>query len=273
MTRWHRVAMVFAHPAAHELLMAGLIYRHRANILFVTRGDSGSPGSDQLADRGLSSHPRVGSLNFLGMSEKESYQHAFAGNIDFYRRQRDQIVAWLEKIQPDALLGDSLELSNFHHDVTRVLIDSAVAIYRAKGYSIDNYEIAIACRIQDGFTNFLTQEFPDGSGTQIYRPNEDEREFKRQLTDCYIKSSLAVREVVRFFVSDREVYRKVPSNRNYLIAPPLLKRHYEEWGLVQVIAGKYERALYFEKHFVPIAEGLFADIGSYSCELRETHAA
>src|SRR6056297_2305266 len=108
-----KVAFVFAHPAAHELLVAGMMQRHRADVLFVTQADSGSPGSSEIARECLEEMEFCRSLTFLEMSEVESYSRAFNGDLGFYTEYRHRIFDWLSRIQPDVIFGDALELTNF----------------------------------------------------------------------------------------------------------------------------------------------------------------
>src|SRR5437660_134019 len=94
------VAMVFAHPA-HEILVAGLMQRHRPHLLFLTRSDSGGDGGrEALARAGLERLGLTAQATFLGVSEVESYARALEGDAAYYLRLRDRLLDWLREVRP-----------------------------------------------------------------------------------------------------------------------------------------------------------------------------
>ena len=62
--------------------------------------------------------------------------------------------------------------------------------------------------------------------------------------------------VKQYLTLDREVFRRVDPERNYTVAPEGLKLHYDDWGETQVMRGKYEEAIRFTEHYVPIVRHL-----------------
>lgn len=250
-----KVAFVFAHPAAHELLVAGLMQRSHADVLFVTQADSGSPGSSDIARECLEELEVCRSLEFLEMSEVESYSRAFRGDLGYYTEYRHRILDWLLRVQPDVIYGDAFELTNFHHDLTRMLLDDAIREYQRHHSNVENYEIAIASRTSDKMSSFLTQEFTSGS-SEVYQPTPEEVRGKEMMLKIIGKKKPAVLLGPQFYDLNREVYRGVPNDRDYTFSPPEFKRHYDEWGLQMVKRGKYEQAVLFDQHFAPIVRHL-----------------
>lgn len=250
------VAMVFAHPA-HEILVAGLMQRHRPQLLFLTRSDSGGERDrEALARAGLERLGLTDQATFLGLSEVESYGRALEGDTAFYLRLRDGILGWLREVRPAAVFGDAFELSNFHHDLTRALLDAALRAYRSSDMSPANHECPLVCRTEPELWKLRLQEFPAGDGT-VFELTEDELKKKQELIHWVgLQRVDAAMAVSRFPPLHREVYRSVPWDRDYGRPPAGLQRHYDDWGRMQVQLGKHRRPVLFEEHFVPIARAL-----------------
>ncbi len=250
------VAMVFAHPA-HEILVAGMLQRDRPHVLFVTRSDSGGEsGREELASRGLERLGLADRATFLRQSEAESYDWALRGHTDGYLRLKEQIREWLDGVRPAAVYGDGFELSNFHHDLTRALLDAALRDHGRRHAPPENYELPLVCRTEPEPWRLRFQEFPDG-GARVFELTPDELARKMELVHWVgLQRIDAAMAVGLFPPPDREVFREVPADRDYGVAPPTLRKHYDEWGRLQVRRGRYRQALLFEEHFVPIARAL-----------------
>jgi hypothetical protein len=100
------------------------------------------------------------------------------------------------------------------------------------------------------------QEFVDGP-FDVFRLSEQELAGKRALVDWvgqrHPEAALAT---PLFPPLDREVYRAVPPDRDYTVAPAGLRRHYDDWGRLQVFLGKYGQPLLFAEHFAPLVRSL-----------------
>lgn len=250
-----KAVFVFAHPAAHELLVAGLMQHHCADVLFVTQADSGAPGSSDIARECLQRMEFCRSTTFLEMSEVESYGRAFAGDFGYYAEYRNRILDWLLRTQPDVIYGDALEFYNFHHDLTRMLLDDAVREYRRSQPDVKNYEIANVCRTDDDLYSLRRQEFPLGE-IEVYSPTPEEIREKERMLEFIGHRLLTTHYSSFYYARDREVYRTVPADRDYTLPPAEYKQHYEDWGIEMARRGKYKQALLFDQHFVPIARHL-----------------
>jgi LmbE family N-acetylglucosaminyl deacetylase len=250
------VAMVFAHPA-HEILVAGLMQRYRPHILFVTRSDSGGEsGREDLARRGLERLGLGDRATFLGVSETESYCWAHRHEASPYLDVKLRIEDWLRRVRPTAVLGDAFELSNFHHDLTRALLDAALRDHSRRHLSPESYELPLVCRTEPELWRMRFQEFPFGD-FETFELTPEELARKQDLVNWVglqrVEAALAT---TLFPTPEREVYRRVPPMRDYGVPPAGLQKHYDDWGRLQVRRGRYREPLLFQDHFVPIARAL-----------------
>ena len=251
-----RVAMVFAHPG-HELLVAGLMQHHRPHILFLTAADSGGEaGRAELAREGLDLLGLAGRATFLNFLENESYAWALSGTAEPYRKIGEQILGWLEEVRPTAVFGDAFELSNFHHDLGRALLDGALRRYGERFGLPQNYECPLVCRTDPNPTRLRFQEFVSGP-FEVFRLSEQELAAKRELVDWVGQRHPGAALATPLFPPmNQEVYRAVAPDRDYTLAPAGLRRHYDDWGRLQVFLGRYREALLFAEHFVPLVRAL-----------------
>ncbi|MFL4970398.1 MAG: hypothetical protein ACJ8DQ_11575 [Xanthobacteraceae bacterium] len=249
-----RCAMVFAHPG-HELLAAGLIQRHRPHLLFLTRADSaGDAEREALARHGLQQLGLADRTTFLSVSDLDVYRWLLEGDVASFLQLRGRLVEWLDAIRPTILFGDAFELWNVVHDTARALLDSAWRECRRR-FPCDNYELPLVCRTEPGPWNHRFQEFPSGPFETIHL-NDIERKVKQSLAD-WMTAQRPEAEMVRpFFSLEREIFRRVSAERDYAKPPEGLCLHYDEWGRLQVQSGKYEKAILFAEHFVPLVREL-----------------
>ena len=251
-------AFVVSHPA-HLLTVAGMVMRWSPSILILTKTDTGAGASQVetireileeigLTDRGT----------FLGFDEEESYAAALAGDATGQIHWCDGIYEWLAEIRPDVVFGDAFEAYNFQHDIGRLMLDEAIYRMSCEGHVIANYEFPLACQGEASDAELIMGEFVDGSG-EMLRLTESEIESKQKIVDDVRKRDSFVDQVALKFPSvAEERYRSVPDDRDYTRPPAGLRRFYDEWGRKQVEAGKYEKVITFEEHFVPIVEALQA---------------
>lgn len=256
---WSRPAMVFSHPG-HEFLCAGMLQRFRPQILFLTRADNGRDREREATSRaglarlGLEEH-----ATFVGLEEAKSYRWAREGLHAPYVALRETVLAWLRRTQPTVVLGDALELTNFHHDVGRVVLDAALARYGLDREPPTNVDLPLFCRTDEGLRNLRYQQFPDG-GHAEHRLTPEETACKRELATWLVgKIEEASWVTSHVPAADREPYRVAPAGRTHLAPPSGLQRHYEQWGRMQVVLGKYDQPLLFEEHFLPIVRAVAGD--------------
>ena len=249
-----RCGMVFAHPG-HELAVAGLLQHHRPQLLFLTRADSaGDIERETLALYGLGQLGLTERARFLSISETDIYRWLLEGELDPFIELRQKLVGWLEETKPDRLFGDAFELSNVVHDIGRALLDSAWREYR-KAVTCENFELPLVCRTEPGIWNLRFQEFPRGD-FETYHLSEEETRVKKSLDDWAGTQRTEAAMVKGSFLIEREVFRRVPSDRDYTKPPEGLRLHYDEWNEIQVRRGKYAQPIMFAKHFSPIVRQL-----------------
>jgi hypothetical protein len=251
-----RVAMVFAHPG-HEILVAGLMQRYRPHILFLTAADSGGEtGRGELARQGLDRLGLAERTTFLNVPEVQSYAWALNGTIGPYQEIADQVLRWLHEVRPTMVFGDAFELSNFHHDLGRALLDGALRRFGERFGLPANYECPLVCRTEPNPMCLRFQEFVSGP-FEVFRLSEPELAGKRALVDWVgQRHTEAARAEALFPPLHQEVYRPVSPNRDYAVAPAELCRHYDDWGRLQVLLGKHRQPLLFAEHFVPLIRAL-----------------
>ncbi len=251
-----RLAVVVSHPA-HLLTILGILLRWRPHILMLDEALTG-PGAGQT------SRIQMG-LNMVGLSDRassfeidedESYRRALQQDHAYHIALSDRILAWLGEVNPTHVLGDAFEASNFQHDIGRLMLDDAIDRFRDAGHAVENLEFPLSSALDEPeaplvYGRFLTGEWCD------YRLDEAQIRMKRQAVQWARGQDAFVDHVADEFPSlEIESYRPVPATRDYLSPPGGLALHYDVRGREEVAAGKYETAISFDEHFVPLVRAL-----------------
>jgi hypothetical protein len=113
----------------------------------------------------------------------------------------------------------------------------------------------LVCRTEPGLWNLRFQEFPRGE-FETFHLTEEETRLKKSLADWASTQRTEAAGVKDFFSIEREVFRRVSSDRDYTTPPEGLRLHYDEWNEFQVQCGKHARPILFAKHFVPLVRQL-----------------
>jgi hypothetical protein len=195
------------------------------------------------------------SATFLELPDSQSYEQVHLGNYRLHMNLGKTISEWVTKVKPDVVFGDAFELSNFQHDVTRLLLDKALRKYKLENPKVQNFEIPICCRTVDGTENVFYQKFPYGE-YKLFKPKQEEVVMKLALADWASKQDDFIAGVCKVVRSVDEPYRPVPWDRDYTLTPAGLKKHYDDRGWEEVKAGHYEKPILFDKHFVPLVKEL-----------------
>jgi hypothetical protein len=246
-----RVAVVVSHPA-HLLAVAGMLLRWRPHVLAVFR----SPGQEEALRPALARHGLLDRLTSLRVGEAESFGRALAGDYAFHAAIGDRVFSWLSSVRPDAVLGDAYEAYNFHHDLTRLLIDDAIQRWRSLGRRVENYEFPLSCRPDREGAPVHHGEFVTGGFREL---SLDARELaaKREMAARVGRADPFVAEVTPLFGNPEvEPYREVSPDRDYTAPPPGLALYYDERGRTVVGTGRYSEAITFGNHFVPLVRAL-----------------
>lgn len=246
------LAIVTTH-AAHLLTVAGLILRFRPKVLLLTQTSVG-PGAGQaelvhslLKRVGLGGH-----VTTLEIDEAESYQRALAGDFSFHLRMVPQILDWLQMVRPASVLGDAYEMSNYQHDVGRLMLDWAIKRYNNSGHVVENYEFPLSSRLDRDGAPLVFGAFLAGPSEE-FRLRPEEIAIKTQVVEVAARHDAFVSHVAPLFPGvDIEYYRPVPADRNYHLPAEGLARYYDARGREEVAAGRYAEAISFEAHFLPL---------------------
>lgn len=246
--------MVFAHPG-HELLAVGLMQRYRPHLLFLTRADSaGDTEREALAMEGLEKLGLAEQATFLHLHEHDLYRWLFEIDAKAIQGLRNEVLSWLERVGPTHLFGDAYEVSNVTHDLGRAVLDSAYRAY-SRNKPCENYELPLVCRTEPELWKLRFQEFPFGPFETITLTPE-ELATKQSVADWITTRRVEAELARHLFKLETEVYRAVPTDRDYSRPPEGLQLHYDDWGRMQVMRGKYERPISFAEHFAPLVRQL-----------------
>ena len=121
MAEEERVALIVSHPA-HAAMVAGLVQRFRPYLLVVGQ----SLAQRSVVNHGLALMGLDDRATFLDIPDAESYYRVLQDDYSFHLSLGHDIFRWLLKIRPTKVFGDAFELSNFQHDMTRLLVDTAL---------------------------------------------------------------------------------------------------------------------------------------------------
>jgi hypothetical protein len=246
--------MVFAHPA-HELPALGLIQQYRPHLLFLTRADSaGDNERETLARHGLGQLGLLDTTTFFGIPEAEVHRWLIDCDVHAVLELRGRLLGWLDQARPDAIFGDAFELTNVVHDLGRAILDSALREW-TQHHPCRSFELPLACRTDPEIWKFRIQEFP-GDTPEVYIFDSDQESTKKEKVEWMSGKQREAAVGAQLLSLDREVFREVPSDRDYAIPPPGLRLHYDDWGKLQVARGKYQQPILFASHFVPLVRQL-----------------
>jgi len=251
-----RIAFVVSHPA-HLLTVAGMVSRWRPHVLLLTRADAGQgAGQGELIRAGLEMIGLGNQIHDLWIDEAESYRAALAGDFAFHMSAAPRILDWINEVRPDAVFGDAFELTNYQHDVGRVLLDAVVKRARQLGFDVTNYEFPLSCRLARDGAPLQFGVFPSGRYNQ-FRLSREELTAKTRIVDWAIRLNKFVADVAPLFPGPGvERFRRVPLDRDYTVPPQELARHYDDRGREEVAAGRYTHPISFEAHFQPLVRFL-----------------
>jgi hypothetical protein len=253
------LGIVTSH-SAHLLTLAGVILRFRPKVLLLTQTSVGL-GADQaklvhsLLERvGLAQH-----VTTLSVDEAESYRCALAGDFSFHLRIMPQILDWLRNVRPATVLGDAYEMSNYQHDVGRLMLDWAIKQYNRSGRVLENYEFPLSSQLDLDGAPLVFGKFITGP-SEAFRLRPEEIALKAQIVELAARHDAFVSQVAPLFPGvDIEYYRRVLADRNYQLPPEGLARYYDRRGREEVAARRYAEAISFEAHFLPLARAVEAE--------------
>ena len=231
--------------------------RWRPHVLVLFRAEvGGGVGQESAVRAALEPLALTDRLTSFAVSETESFNRALAGDFAFHAALGDRLFDWLYAVCPDVAFGDAYETYNFHHDVTRLLLDRAVGRCRALGRACDNYEFPLSYRPDEPGAPVRYGVFPDGPVREL-KLTADELAGKRELVARAGRVDPFLAGLAPLFARpETEIYREVSADRDYTIPLPGRALYYDERGREVVNAGLYPRAITFREHFVPLVGAL-----------------
>lgn len=245
---WRNLGVIVSH-AAHAVMIAGMVQRFRPHILVLGR----TPEHEPIVLDGLSRLGLRDRATFLDFTDDEAYVRILDGDFGYHVSLGRQVTAWLNETQPDAIVGDAFELSNFQHDAGRLMVDKAVKSYKPAADRAVNYETPICCRTDGGTENLFYQRFPYGDHAAFHL-NDAELSAKTAIAQWASLQNDFIAHVCPLIPdAASEPYRIVPPERDYTRAPAGIRKHYDDRGREEVALGTYEQPILFEEHFVPLA--------------------
>jgi hypothetical protein len=246
-----RAALFVAHPG-HELRVHRWLELARP-VVFVLTDGSGRTGRSRLAATAevlARCGARPGSI-YGRMTDVELYRALLDGRRELFAGLAEELAESLHREEIELVAGDAVEGFNPGHDVSRLLLNAAVARLRAGGWPIESRDFPL-----DGAPGRLTAEMRATSlciqldpaalarklaAARSYPGLEDEvaRALARHGPDCFQTEWL------------REV--RYGLDIDHLVSDP---PYYEVYGERQVAAGLYQEVLRYREHVAPVAEWL-----------------
>jgi hypothetical protein len=246
-----RTALFIAHPG-HELSVHGWLELSRPLVFVLTDG-SGRTGRSRLAATSeLLSRcgARQGSI-YGRITDGELYRALLDGRYGLFAGLAEELAAALHREDIDLVAGDAVEGYNPGHDVSRLLLNAAVAILRAGGRCIDNRDFPL-----DGRPDALTGEARATAIRVRLGPAALERKLAAAGSYPGLEDEVAralARHGPKAFATEwlREVRYGLDID-DLLPDPPF----YEVHGERRVAAGSYQEVLRYRTHVAPLAECL-----------------
>jgi hypothetical protein len=252
-----RAALVIAHPG-HELRVHGWLELAHPLVFILTDG-SGRTGRSRLAASAAvlrQCGARPGPI-FGRMSDRELYQALLDGRHVLFAGLVEELVQELRRESVALVAGDAVEGFNPAHDVSRLLINAAVARLRAAGEAIENRDFPLDGAPAGG----------DGGGSAAaIRIQLDPPALARKLAAARAYPGLedeVNRALARFGPAafETEWLREVRYGLELdgqIAGPPF----YEIHGERQVAAGYYRETVRYSTHVAPLADHLRSQVAS-----------
>jgi hypothetical protein len=251
MTDTPRAALFIAHPG-HELRVHRWLELARPLVFVLTDG-SGRTGrsrlaatSEVLARCGARPGPIYGR-----MTDGELYQALLDGRRELFVSLAQELAESLHREAIELAAGDAVEGFNPCHDVSRLLLNAAVARLRAGGWPIDSRDFLL-----DGAPDGLTAEVRATSLCIQLDPAALARKLAAARSYPGLGDEVA-RVLARYgahsFQTEwlREV--RYGLDIDHLVSNP---PYYEVYGERQVAAGLYRQVLRYRAHVAPVTEWL-----------------
>ena len=118
-----KTLVVLSHPN-HEFAIYGMVQRLRPHFIYLT--DGGSPTRIAETRQGLARAGLVGNATFLNHPEDTFYQGLLEGDIGYFQSVAAQVKKVVDKLRPEQVFCDRVELYNPVHDLALPIVRRAL---------------------------------------------------------------------------------------------------------------------------------------------------
>ncbi len=247
-----RAALVVAHPG-HELRIFGWLEKVRPQVFILTDGSGHTsqgrlPGTARILDQ--LGAPR-GDI-FGRLRDRELYAVLLDGHLDVFLQLATELADALARSGVDYVVSDAVEGYNPGHDVCSLLAQTAVGLIRRREQRhVEHFDFLLVGPPDD---------CPPDLRTQSLWLELDDDALDRKLAAAATIPELAREVDAALRRSGRDAFRveclrpaqPLAEFTKFAQEPP----YYETYGVQQVQAGHYARALRFREHFAPLLEAL-----------------
>jgi hypothetical protein len=250
-----RAALFVAHPG-HELRVHHWLELMRPLVFVLTDG-SGRTGSSRLAATSeilLRCGARPGPI-YGRLTDGELYRALLEGRRGLFASLAEELAESLQRESIELVAGDAVEGFNPAHDVSRLLLNAAVARLRLGRRSIHNHDFLL-----DGAPHELTGEARATSIRIKLDPEALARKVKAARSYPGLEDEVA--RVLAHYGPDAfqtELLREVAYSLDIdglFPDPPA----YEIYGERRVAAGFYHEVLRYRTHVAPLADWLRSQV-------------
>jgi hypothetical protein len=251
-----RTALFIAHPG-HELRVHRWLELSRPLVFVLTDG-SGRAGRSRLAATSellARCGARPGSI-YGRMTDGELYRALLDGRHGLFASLAEELAEELHREDVEVVAGDAIEGFNPGHDVSRLLLNAAVASLCAGRRSIDNRDFPL-----DAAPDDLTGE----ARASAIRIRLDPAALARKLAaarsypglEDEVARALALHGPEAFATEWLRQVRYGLEIDGVVPDPPFYELHGER----RVAAGTYQEVLRYRTHVAPLAECLRSRAG------------
>jgi len=266
-----RCALLLAHPG-HELVVHRFVETAKPVVAILTDGSGGSGRSRvDSTTRFLEPAGARPTALYARYSDQRCYTALLEGDGDFFIGIAEDLASMLLGQNIDAVIGDASEGWNPIHDIWRGVINLAVTLATTRGRGVilnfdfllfASHKTAAACST------------PDSVLLQL-----DEGSYQRKIKTATLYSELhaevqaALRGSTEGLVSSRDLSRALDERLGELNAEAYrfellraVKEHppsrdpnprvYELYGEMVVAEGRYQEAIRYDRHVLPIEKAI-----------------
>lgn len=264
-----RCALLLAHPG-HELVIHGLVHRLHPTVAILTDG-SGKTGVSRVDSTTRCMEPAGAKPTsfYGGYTDREIYRALLTRDTGFFVGILEQVADLLVSLEAETVIGDAAEGWNPVHDVWRSIVDEAVGLASSRrGKAIRNFDFLLFAPHPVAALHAASDSITMHLDESAYRRKLEAAEMYAELhgeVDVALHGKTG--QLVPVPELSRELDRRLQglsaeSYRTEHLRPvtgpslPLERRVYELYGEMLVARGRYEEAIRYETHLLPVEMAL-----------------